>query len=517
MPYNFTSGKDLLWTARIWSYNGEKFEAIWQESFSGVKIGPVNNNNNGYKNGVITGNMDGRIGDEIAISIFPDLYVFKYDGNTMQPFWHYGNTLSHDGIVFDFDDNGTNELGINTFFGTQFFEITENEKSINAPSNFRGNPVNESTITLEWDPAPNADDYLIYRLINPNTGQGVLYATTNQTNITFDTLENFTWYDFYIVSENDKGVLSNNASELVSCYTHPVVKPISATINKNIITVLYDGRMPDYGIEPRIFEITNDEISFTPDAVLSSQSGKVELVIVDSKPEGDYKLNIPSINDYYRQPTESKVFDITLSSNKEDELYFTSGEVTDKKYRVTFSDDVTESALVIENYIFGPIGRIKNIEKTQDNNTIIMELELNSDNSLGNRYTLTASENIFSVGGKRMTTGAGNTLQFTFFEDNLSNLFVYPQPVKLSVDETITFANLTATATIYVYNSEGELIKKLTDNDGDGGKPWNMIDDTGSKLNPGVYYYKVEGNSNSVNEENNSNIESKLFKFMVIR
>lgn len=517
LPYNFTSGKDLLWTAKIWSYNGEEFESIWQESFSGVKIGPVNNNNNGYKNGVITGNMDGRIGDEIAISVFPDLYVFKYDGSTMQPFWYYGNTLSHDGIVYDFDDNGTNELGINTFFGTQFFEITENEKSINAPSNFRGNPINESTVNLEWDPAPNASEYLVYRLINPNTGQGILYATTDQTKITFDTLENFTWYDFYIVSENDKGVLSNNASELVSCYTHPIIKPLSADINNNIITIQYDGRMPDYGIEPRIFEISNGEVSFTPDAVLSSQSGKVELVIVDSKPDGEYRLTVPAVEDYYRQPTKAEIFDITLESNNNDELYLTSGEVKGKNYRVIFSEDVTESALLIDNYTFGPIGKIKNIEKAESENIVIMELELNSDNSLGNRYTLTANNNVVSADGKQMTSGAGNTLQFTFFEDNLSRVFVYPQPVKLSIDEMMTFANLTATATIYIYNSKGELIKTLIDSDGDGGKPWNMIDDSGNKLNPGVYYYQVEGNSNSVNEESNSNIESELFKFMIIR
>jgi hypothetical protein len=195
----------------------------------------------------------------------------------------------------------------------------------------------------------------------------------------------------------------------------------------------------------------------------------------------------------------------------------TSGEVKGKNYRVIFSEDVTESALLIDNYTFGPIGKIKNIEKAENENTVIMELELNSDNSLGNRYTLTASSNVVSADGKQMTSGAGNTLQFTFFEDNLSSVFVYPQPVKLSIDETMTFANLTATATIYIYNSKGELIQTLIDSDGDGGKPWNMVDDSGNKLNPGVYYYKVEGNSNSVNEESNSNIESELFKFMIIR
>jgi len=517
LPYNFSSGKDLLWTAKLWSYNGNDFESIWQELFFGVKIGAVNNLLNGYKNGVITGNMDGRIGDELAISVFPDLYVFKYDGNTMQPFWHYGNTLSHDGLVFDFDDNGKNELVINTFFGTQFFEITENEKSINAPANFRGNPINESTVELRWDAAPNAEEYQIYRLLNPNTGEGRLYATTDQTQLTFDTLENFTWYDFYIISENDKGVISNNASELVSCYTHPVVTAERATQLGNIITIQFSGRMPDYGIEPKIFELSSSENTYIPDGVISSQSGKVELIFVDNIEQGNYELNIPSLNDYYRQPTKSDLIDITINSNNTDELYFIRGEVNAKDYTVTFSEEVDESALNIDNYEFGPVGSIRNIEPTEQGNQVVMVLELISNNSLGNKYTITASKNIKSVLGNSMTSGAGSILQFTFFEDNLNRVFVYPQPAKLSTDEEITFANLTASATIYVYNSKGELIHTLSDTDGDGGKQWNMVDESGSKLNPGVYYYKVEGNSSDVLETIENNIESELHKFMIIR
>lgn len=517
LPYNFSSGKDLLWTAKLWSHNGNDFESIWQESFFGVKIGPVNNNNNGYKNGVITGNMDGRIGDELAISVFPDLYVFKYDGTTMQPFWHYGNTLSHDGLVFDFDDNGINELVVNTFFGTQFFEITENEKSINAPANFRGNPINESTVELRWDAAPNAEEYQIYRLLNPNTGEGRLYATTDQTQITLDTLENFTWYDFYIISENDKGVISNNASELVSCYTHPVVIAENATQLGKIITIQFNGRMPDYGIEPRIFELSSTENTYIPDGVISSQSGKVELIFFDNIEQGNYELSIPSINDYYRQPTKEDFNNITINSNKTDELYLVSGEVNAKDYTVTFSEEVDESALVLSNYDFGPVGKIKSIERTEQENQVIMELELFSDNSLGNKYTLTASENIKSVSGNSMAKGIGSILQFTFFEDNLKRVFVYPQPAKLSTDEKITFANLTATATISIYNSKGELIQTLSDSDGDGGKQWNMVSSNGNKLEPGVYYYKIEGNSSDVLETEISNIESELHKFMIIR
>ncbi|TNE33234.1 hypothetical protein EP342_04000, partial [bacterium] len=463
IPFNSSSGKDLLWTAQIWDFQNGSFKKIWTKLFSGVKIGSVNLNSNGYKNGVSCGDLDGIPGDEIIISTFPDLYVFKYVNSEIKPIWYYQYALTNDAIVFDFDGNGRNELGFNTFFGTQFFEITDNELIVNAPANFNGRPVNENKVVLSWDKSPNAMSYQIYRLINPNTGQGQLYAETSDNQMTFDTLQNLTWYDFYIVAKSKDGTLSNNASNLVSCFTHPIAKPIKVNfVTPNTIEVVYDTKMPDYEIEPRNFKLSNEKDVFIPSNVISSQNGIIRIFFDNPIPQGTYGLDLPSIEDYYRQFTSKTLYSLVSNYNGEKkELYLKSGEVVGNKLIIRFSEEIDSTALDIANYEFTPLGKILSIKHSPNPNELLIETNTFSANALGFKYTLKAKANITSLSGLKMTSGAGSVLQFTFFKENLNDIFAYPQPIRLSKDENITFANLTSNATIYIYNNKGELIKSL--------------------------------------------------------
>lgn len=520
IPFNSGSGKELVWTAQLWDNINGTYKKIWQELFTGVKLGSVNLNSNGYKNGVSCGDLDGKPGEEIIISPFPDLYVFKYENDKIRPIWYYEFALTNDALVNDFDGNGRNELAFNTTFGTQFFEITNNELIVNAPANFNGRPLNESTVTLNWSEAPNAVNYQVYRLINPNTGQGQLYAETSNTNITLDTLQNLTWYDFYITSEASDGTLSNNASNLVSCFTHPKAKPINVRfVGPKVIEVVYDTKMPDYGIEPRNFKLYNEDVEFIPSTILSSQDGTIRLIFDEQIFADVYTLEIPSIEDFYRQFTISSSFNIQSTYEGESQdLYFTNGVVENDKLVVTFSEDVDNSALNTSNYDFSPVGSIKSIVQGSNNREIIISTDAFTKDALGFKYTLKAKPEIKSTLNNNMTTGAGSVLEFTSFKEELSSVFAYPQPVKLSDDEGITFANLTSNATIFIYNNTGEFIQSITEFDGDGGHKWDLIDNTGKKLKAGVYFYSIEGgNPDFDNPESKFDIQnSELKKFMII-
>jgi subtilisin family serine protease len=518
--YNSNSGKELVWTAQLWDYKDNEFKVIWEELFSGVKLGVVNFSSNSYKNGVACGNLDGVPGDEIIISTFPDLYVFKYNNGTMRPLWYYAYSLSNSALVHDFDKNGRNEMAVNTFFGTQFFEISDNELTVTAPANFRGRPVNENTVKLEWDRAPNAETYQVYRLLDQNTGQGTLYAETQFNSLQLDTLENLTWYDFFIISKASDETTSNNASNLVSCFTHPMAKIVDLKfVTPRTIVVEYDTRMPDYELEPRRFSLSNESETFVPNNIISSQDKKLHIYFNEPLFAGAYTLVIPEIEDYYRQLINATSY--TLQSDyegDEQELYFTSGVRSGNNLIVNFSEEVGNSGLEISNYDFSPIGNIKSIVKNDNPNQLIFETDVFTQNAVGFKYTLTASDKVISTNGKKMTTGAGSVLQFTYFKDELEGAYAYPQPLKLSKNQDITFANLTSNATILVYNNKGEFIQSITEFDGDGGANWNLIDNMGNKLKAGVYFFTIEGSNPDLSNETNS-IELKnstLKKFMII-
>jgi len=518
--FNNNGGKDLIWTAQLWDFENNEFKVIWEQLFSGVKLGVVNLTSNSYKNGVSCGDLDGIPGDEIIISTFPDLYVFKYENEEMKPLWYYAYTLSNTALVNDFDKNGRNEMGVNTFFGTQFFEITDNELIVSAPANFRGRPVNENTVKLEWDRATNADTYEVYRLIDQNTGQGILYAETQFTTLQLDTLDNLTWYDFYIVSKSSDGTISNNASNLVSCFTHPMAEIVELKfVNSRTIEIEYDTKMPDYELEPRRFKLSSESGNYIPSNVISSQDGKLRLFFDESLYVGSYTLEIPELEDYYRQLINATSY--TLQSefeSGEDELYFVSGERNGNQLIVNFSEEVDESALEVSNYEFTPVGSILSIEKSSNPKQLIFNIDAFTQNAVGFKYTLSASDRVLSTSGNRMTSGAGSVLQFTYYKEELTGVYVYPQPLKLSTNQNITFANLTSNATISIYNNKGEFIQSIKEFDGDGGASWNLVDNKGIKLTAGVYYYLIEGGNPDFTSESNS-IElknSNLKKFMVI-
>jgi len=70
-------------------------------------------------------NVTGKTGDNLVLSLFPDLYLLEYDPNaqTMKPIWHYPVSNSPRGaLAFDFDKNGKREFGFNTGDSLHFFE-----------------------------------------------------------------------------------------------------------------------------------------------------------------------------------------------------------------------------------------------------------------------------------------------------------------------------------------------------------------------------------------------------------
>ena len=76
--------------------------------------------------------------------------------------------------------------------------------------------------------------------------------------------------------------------------------------------------------------------------------------------------------------------------------------------------------------------------------------------------------------------------------DNLSNVFVYPNPVRFNREKTITFANLPTTAEIIIFNSKGLKIMQLKETNSDGGVIWDLKNNTGLIVPSGVYFYIVK-------------------------
>jgi hypothetical protein len=78
-----------------------------------------------------------------------------------------------------------------------------------------------------------------------------------------------------------------------------------------------------------------------------------------------------------------------------------------------------------------------------------------------------------------------------FAADDLSRAGVFPNPV-LDVGGTgVTFDNLTPEADVAVYDADGRLVRTVACADPSGLCAWDVTNDAGRKLAPGIYVYVV--------------------------
>jgi hypothetical protein len=79
-------------------------------------------------------------------------------------------------------------------------------------------------------------------------------------------------------------------------------------------------------------------------------------------------------------------------------------------------------------------------------------------------------------------------------EENLSNVFVYPNPCYTSKNYQLTFAGLTENVTIKIFNITGELVRTLQKNDKGDKTNWDLKNEAGEKVASGIYIYLVIDN-----------------------
>jgi len=167
------------------------------------------------------------------------------------------------------------------------------------------------------------------------------------------------------------------------------------------------------------------------------------------------------------------------------------------------------------NYSFNPVNNVTSVS-VDDNDKKIIYLNLTGNKPIGSvgiEYTLHINnlKSSAASGSLSINTGAGSYLVLTGFANNLADVYVYPNPAKVSSGK-VTFANLPQRAKIIIWNINGKRIAEIEEADGNGGVDYNLKDDDGEQLNSGIYIFRIV----KLDEFNNET-EEKLGKFAVIR
>ncbi|MCX6150196.1 MAG: S8 family serine peptidase [Ignavibacteriales bacterium] len=449
--------------------------------------------------------------NELILFAFPYSYIIKREGGENKIISYMENINSNSIFIGDINSDGVKEIAYPTSAGIKFFEFALPEKP-NLPIELTGYSPDSFTVKINWK--GSSPLYFIYK-------------GTNEQNINlYDSITSTTYFDrkvlnhanyFYRIVAFDHTIKMefSDQSKTINVFVHTPARAISAeSKSENSVVVKFSDR-----INPTIENLMSFEIvgKGIPNSITPATQNSY-LVSFSQSLTGANNLVIKGLKDFYDSPIQTDTLSFILSPiEKEKEFYITSFELlTSNKIKINFNLEVDESSSSkIENYKFEPTNDVTSIVADKSDLKSIIITSNFPVGSIGKEYKLKIN-NLFSsasTGKIEINNESGSYILLTSYAKDLNNIFVYPNPVKLySKNQNVTFANLTKSATITIFNLNGKKIKTLNENNGDGGINWDLINESGEIIDSGIYIYRV-----AVIDNQNNEGEIKIGKFAVVK
>lgn len=466
-----------------------------------------------------SGDIDNDSKDEILINSGTDFHILKYNGSSSRfdPVYYRNNINTVNQIVYDFDGNGVNEIGLNTVSDTLMFI----EKDIaftgpQTPSGITGFSLDSNMAQISFNSVPSAQYYKIYRAVDSNQNYSSYDSVSAVNYIDNNVINSKTYYYKVTAINNLNPVRESKLSEALKIYIHNKSRlKKSLYAGNGFIEVEFTQKIktgaPAFG-----FFVLNPDA-----ATLKSISVKNDFTYLLSYgakiPDGNYTLKTNGLTDFYGSPVDTN--SVSFIANQVEPLQFFLQKLVleDKtKIRLEFNmpvDSVSASNPVnfkLEPFNF-TINRIE-IDRTSRNIIYIYFSGTGNIGASGKNYVLRVS-NVYSSGGIKITEGAGSSFSLSFFKETLDDATVYPNPwTSGSAQNYVIFANLTKTATVQIYDLNGKFLKEIKETDGNGGVEWDLKDSGGRDVPTGIYLFRAEGK-----DSNGLDLKGKTGKFAVVR
>ena len=456
---------------------------------------------------------DGR--DELVVFMFPYSYIFKHQFVGSNKIISFKENINSNSIfVGDLNNNNVLEIAFPTDLGINFYEFTISKKA-STPYNMNGFSVDSSSIFLSWQGI--VDQYYIYRGLLENNLTLIDSVIAETQYVDFNLNQNTNYYYAIQAFDLSKEDPYSNLSRVIEVYCHKPGKVISVFgSSRNTVTVKFSEKMNNTIENLQAFELNGNVF---PNSISPASQYSYLLTFRDEIPFGLNELSVSDLRDLYGSPIEST--DTTFIMDTvfvNPEFYISSFKIIDAyDIRVVFNLEVDEqSAVNINNYFFEPDNKASSVTvDATDKKMVNISLKGQKPvGSIGREYVLRVSNVLSSssTGNLKINEGAGSYIVLSSFANDLSDVYVYPNPVKPSVGEALTFANLPRYAQITIWTIDGTKIGEIEESDGNGGVTFNLLDMSGNTLSTGIYIYRVVMTDTSKNEQ-----EEKLGKFAVIK
>ncbi|MGQ9798148.1 MAG: T9SS type A sorting domain-containing protein, partial [Ignavibacterium sp.] len=448
---------------------------------------------------------------EFVLFVFPYAYVFKYTMEGTKLIAYFENINSNSILISDFNNNYIPEIAFPTSNGIDFYEFGNSFKTP-TPFNLDAFSINSNSVKLSW--ISDAVRYLIYR--GENINDLVLIDSVNTNYFIDNNVSNgITYYYAIQAYDNTKPEPYSALSRTVSVFVHEPARMVEISVKspRNLI-VKFNERIKTTIENLRSFEVLNFGY---PNSISPADQYSYILSFVEDLPEGNNNLIVKDLRDFYNSPVSTDTLNFLVRYNaQQEEFYITNFQIVNPySISLTFNLPVDESsASNKDNYLFSPTNQINSI--TVKDNIVILDLTGNKPiGSIGKEYVLRLSNirSSDSTGNILIKSGAGSYVVLTGTAADLSDVYIYPNPVRVGEGTNIlTFANLTTRVKINILSLTGKPIKEIIANTDNGGIEYDLTDENGDKIPSGVYIYRI------VSLDDTQNETQEIFgKFAVIR
>ncbi|HET9136259.1 MAG TPA: S8 family serine peptidase, partial [Candidatus Kapabacteria bacterium] len=501
-----------FWTVKVFlNQGGGNFNLVYRDHFYLARSNSPYRSSIGSIHNVTGGNKD-----ELALSFFPNFYLLEYDDATatMKPSWHFPVSNSPvAAIAFDFDGNGKREFGFVAGDSIRFFEREIDLASRTPfPTGLEVIPRSITKVDLKWSPVSGATMYYILRSAD---NQFEVIDSTSKTEFTDSTVNNGDIFTYSVEAYNTQ--YSINLSEPapgIQVFVHATPRVVTLTDIYSTITLHSSQPLSTRELNGAEFVIDD---SITP--VTAFIAGDSTIVITLPSPptpllEHSIRIRSFGLRDIWNSPFDTSALTKWTQSPAVSALDFYivrwrfEGST---RIHVEFSNRPDDNALIISNYTLSPYGKLLSVERDPANDSAMYITIASGTNlrPLGTSFVLCI--NNVTSNQIPLNSPTGDCVGETLTAASLSNIFVYPNPVR-SLDESLTFAGLTSHAEITIYTQNMRLIKHLETTEKTGGVKWDMRDEVGNILPSGVYLYHVTGKDDA-----GKDVEPNESKFVIIR
>jgi len=493
------------WHYRIYDYQGEntyRIAAEWR--FFGYE------STKDFPCGVTAGDVDQDGRDEALITAYPDFYLAEWEEDRYQITFHAASIQGNGALLVDADHDGQQEFWISDGETMRPYRRVGVATAPPAPVGITVHPLDERSVQLTWYPVPGADEYLLYRGMDPKDLQ-VLQTVTAPAFLDTTVTSGLLYHYALACIDYEKNPNRSHQSAVYSARPGPKPWLLPEAYATERTVRLYFSEPLDAGAkDPTHYTIDGD--LGRPTSCGYDKGGKEILLTLGRRisQEGRFTVTATGLMDLDGTPLDAARSSATFTvSNVSIPPYLLEATlISDQTVRLTFSESMDPRELLDPVYYEMSDGlqvaSVKLVRSCdQVDLTIIPETLMGA---FGKRYWIKV-HSMRSQLGTAIQKGRGDMIQLIFSKFNLDDVYTFPNPYRAGLDDGgITFANLTIQADIRITTLEGRTLRILHETNGDGGVVWDGLDEQGRPLASGIYLYQVSNDK-----------ESKWGKFAIVR